>query len=480
MGYRMSKFIARNRTGVAAATFIAIAVLAGTAASLYEARRARQNELRAERRFNDVRALADSLLFDIHDAIRDLPGSTPARKLIVERAQEYLDNLSRESQSDPKLLVELANAYIKLATVQGDGRDANLGNTPALLANFRKAVDLLEGSAALDPANTDTRELLARTRLNYGRALNRTGNKKENEEQIEKSLAILEPLASSSMNDRKAQAALGDAYAQAGFAQAEKNNLAQALDFHTKALAMYSNLAEAEPSNDVYRRDLSFCHKRVAAILGTQKQYSEALDHERAALTIDEALLAAHPDSVQAQYNITFTYSDTGYFLNEQKDYDSALAWYRKAQVIRQALVDADPRNTRAKEGLSNTENYIGLLLRNKGEFRPAIDSLKKGLAIRKELLEKDPTNDDLRTKVAESEWGLGDLYAALAFHAKTPRSSGMGYCRELEIWDRNALTLMRQQTDAGHWDTFKPDDLKKVTEDLARCDQLLGTAAQR
>ena len=39
------------------------------------ARRAR----RAEQRFDDVRRLANAFLFDVHDAIRDLPGSTPAR-----------------------------------------------------------------------------------------------------------------------------------------------------------------------------------------------------------------------------------------------------------------------------------------------------------------------------------------------------------------------------------------------------------------
>ena len=35
---------------------------------------------RAEKRFNDVRQLSDSLIFDVHDAIQNLPGATPARK----------------------------------------------------------------------------------------------------------------------------------------------------------------------------------------------------------------------------------------------------------------------------------------------------------------------------------------------------------------------------------------------------------------
>jgi hypothetical protein len=34
---------------------------------------------------NDVRGLTNSLIFDVHDSIKDLPGSTPARKIIVDR-----------------------------------------------------------------------------------------------------------------------------------------------------------------------------------------------------------------------------------------------------------------------------------------------------------------------------------------------------------------------------------------------------------
>ena len=49
---------------------------------------------RAEKRFNDVRQLSDSLIFDVHDAIQNLPGATPARKLLLDRAVQYLDRWS--------------------------------------------------------------------------------------------------------------------------------------------------------------------------------------------------------------------------------------------------------------------------------------------------------------------------------------------------------------------------------------------------
>jgi len=475
--YRMSKFIARNKAAVAAGVLIALAVLVGASVSFYEAYRAHQNELRAERRFNDVRALANSLLFEIHDSIRDVPGATAARQLIVQRAQEYLDNLSRESQSDPALLRELATAYIRLASVQGDARDSNLGNNPAALANFRKGIELLERAIALDPVNRDARVVLARTCLSYARSLSHAANFDANREQIRKAFGILEPLTASDPGDQAAQAALGEAYALAGFTYWAEKDPAAALSNHQKALAVYQRLASTNPENEEYRTQLSFCHKRIAAILGTEKQYAEALAEERAALTIDEAQLAHHPGSVRARYNITFTYSDTGYFLAEQGDVDGALTWYGKALEIRQALVDADPRDTRAKEGLSNTHNYIGNVLRKKGSLAAAIDSYKKSVALRRAMFENAPADASLRVKVAESEWNLGDTYASLAFQPNPSRRNQLEYCRESEKWNRSASPLIQQLVAKGDSDTFVPDDLAKLNRDLERCERVLKSA---
>ena len=102
-GYRARKFIRRHRMGAAATALVLAALAAGLFATLREARRAREAEARAERRFNDVRKLANSFLFEFHDAIRDLPGSTPARALVVQRALEYLDGLAKESSGDSAL-----------------------------------------------------------------------------------------------------------------------------------------------------------------------------------------------------------------------------------------------------------------------------------------------------------------------------------------------------------------------------------------
>ena len=109
--YRARKFLSRNKLGVAAVGLIFITLAGGVVSTGIE-------QARTQARFNDVRALANSILFEISDAIRDLPGSTPARLLLVERAHTYLDKLAHESGDDPSLERELAEAYKKVGEVQ--------------------------------------------------------------------------------------------------------------------------------------------------------------------------------------------------------------------------------------------------------------------------------------------------------------------------------------------------------------------------
>jgi len=51
---------------------------------------AEQERDKAKRRFNDVRMLANSFIFEIHEKIEKLAGSTPARELLVKKGLEYL------------------------------------------------------------------------------------------------------------------------------------------------------------------------------------------------------------------------------------------------------------------------------------------------------------------------------------------------------------------------------------------------------
>ena len=441
--YRSAKFVRRHKLGVAIACLAFVLVVTGMVVIVRAERRARAEQALAERRFNDVRKLADSLIFEIHDSIRTLPGATAARQLIVQRAQQYLDSLATDAKSDSGLLRELAAAYARLASVQGEVTNANLGNSKEALKNYRRAVELLEAAVAASPGDRDSRRELAETYLELYRS---TESGSEARSLLEKATAILEPLSTSYPADPNIQHALAKTHEMWGSFFGATGQLKESQANYEKSLALCSRLAESEPGNHVYQRELAYAHKHLGGTFIMQKQLQPALEHYRAGLAIDEAQLEANPQDASRRYDITFTYSDIGYILGEQGDVDGALNHYRKALAIRKALADADPKDTRARRGMANTYTYIGGLLRTIGQSQESIAAHREALSIRESLSHNDPSNGDKRLDVAKAEENVAEDYVQLAFLPRTSPRERLALCRQTESLLQQALPVLRDQ----------------------------------
>ena len=117
--YRARKFGQRYWAPVTATAI----VIASLSVGLYVANRERTL---AQRRFAEVRRLTNKL-FDIDAEVRQLPGSTKVRQLIVDTSLEYLRRLMVDAQNDPGLGLEVASAYMSVAQVEGLTTGPNLG-----------------------------------------------------------------------------------------------------------------------------------------------------------------------------------------------------------------------------------------------------------------------------------------------------------------------------------------------------------------
>jgi eukaryotic-like serine/threonine-protein kinase len=475
-GYRTSKFVTRHKVGVAVAALVTVALLSATGVTLRQARIARANEARAEKRFNDVRKLANSLMFEVHDSIRDLPGATAARKLIIQRAQEYLDSLSEESKSDPALLRELAAAYSRLATLQGDSRDANLGNTAISLQNYHRAIELGRAAVALDPQNPNLKRALAEDYTRLDLPLFQKGDMNGERECLREALLILEPIAVSKQRDLHVQYALGKAYELKGSLMFRENNRDGALEFYARALHINEVLAGVDTQNAAYRANVSFGHKHLGSVLLAQNHLDEALEHYRA-LSIDEADLAAHPDNLSSRYYITYDYDEIGHILGKRGDLETALSYFHKALDIRAGMAAADPGDTRAQAGLAATCNSIGPLLQRKGDYSGALAMLRKALHIREALAQRDPANERFRFSIAETQALLGELYVAMA--AQTALAKQALYCREARPLLERSLAVYLQIQAEGKLRVEDVAFLEEIQKAAERCAQTIAPSGQ-
>ena len=132
---RAWKFVKRNRWAVAAGLTLAASLIGGFTVSTIEARR-------AERRFAQVRELANTFLFQFYDQVTPLAGSTAVCASIVETARKYLDGLAQDAGNDKGLILELAQAYQRLGDVQSRTGSANLGQVEDARRNYQRALDL--------------------------------------------------------------------------------------------------------------------------------------------------------------------------------------------------------------------------------------------------------------------------------------------------------------------------------------------------
>jgi len=133
--YRAGKFLRRHRIGVAAAVVALAALLGEAGIAVYEGHM-------AQRRFQEVRKLAHTFVFDLHDQIAKLEGSTQARETMVRTGLEYLDSLARNAGADLDLQREIAAAYMKIGDAEGYPTKPNLGRIADAVASYRKAGDI--------------------------------------------------------------------------------------------------------------------------------------------------------------------------------------------------------------------------------------------------------------------------------------------------------------------------------------------------
>jgi eukaryotic-like serine/threonine-protein kinase len=168
--YRFVKFLRRNRMSVLAASLVGLALLGGILATSWQAQVASEQRARAERRFNDVRALARSLVFELDDSIRKLPGAVVGRRIIIERSLQYLDNLAQEAGGDVSLQRELAAEFERIGDLQGGTLQKN-ADTAGSLESYRKALAIRTAVAQAHSSNLQDKLALAHSYQRYYNAL---------------------------------------------------------------------------------------------------------------------------------------------------------------------------------------------------------------------------------------------------------------------------------------------------------------------
>jgi tetratricopeptide (TPR) repeat protein len=464
--YRAGKFATRHKLGVASTALLALAIAGGVGATIREARIAAANEKRAEQRFNDVRKLANSLMFEVHDAIRDLPGSTPARRLLVSRALEYLDSLGTQSKGDVSLQKEIAAAYDRVGDVLGYPYAANLGDENGALQSYNKALAIRQSLSATAPNDTDLQRDLLGTYFRLAQVLESAGDFRGALTVLAKAQPIAGKLASTA-NDAAAMDRFAGVYYFTALTQVRTGDINAALQNYQQAATIRDQALKKEPASFVLRTHLAADYGGIARCAALKHDMNQAIDRQAKAT----AILADVAKSNSGNATVMEYYGEG---LNLLADYrhDSgnpaaALKTYKDAHRVFADLMKADPKNSLAKSNFAFSNIGIARSLASLGNPTLAIRTVRESIATFEEMAPKTSGNRYLRTGLASAYAVLGDAYSALA-RASDAAATRRNYWNESASACRTSLELWEDKKKRGELEAEE----RESADDAAQCEK--------
>lgn len=396
--YRAAKFCRRNRVWVAAATMVIFAIIGGLTASLAYAHRAEVERVRAERRLDSLRTLNESLLFEFHDSIKDLPGATPARALVLKRALQYLDQLAADTDENAAVLADLASAYGRLAQIQSGERGPHLGGADSIriaAVSNRKALAIWRKLALEHPQNEQYRDglLQAMWSITDNERMDGdfAGAIRHQEERLAmvRNLYAHQPSTKLQYSISASLAALSDLHRTSG-------NADLAVNYAQKALAVRQAILNADPGSFRAKRAVALSHEFLGHALSGKHDYARAAEEHKKTLELVEPLVPERRndgDIRRLQFVAKNNLCESLSLANRPAD---ALPSCRSAVSIEEALHRTDTYDLDVSEDLASAYSTLGSALQAAGRYREA-----RGWQLRAELLsrtgmERDPDSSEI------------------------------------------------------------------------------------
>jgi len=425
--YRAGKFVRRNKLALSAAVLLFATVLAGLVGIVWQWRAANLERRRVEARSEDLRQLSNSLLSEIDEALKELPGSTPVQQLIVQRVLEHLDHVAKDAAGDRRTQLDLVSAYTRLGNLQGNPYEQNIGDATGALVSLDKAIGIAQALQSRNPKDSSVLGALAiaqKARSNVLFGMSRT------RESIVAIRAAIDAFQAQFANTTATPPQLNEAAGafnglgdQLGLpGVASLGDSAGALDAYRKAVELSRRALAIDPNFTRSSRTLAIDFSKIGDIV-IQTDPAAAVAEYRQSLSAWSALIASGDSSATSKRGLARVYMKLGQALSLSRDYTAALAAFDQADSTIRRYAAADPKDIRASTDLfvlddDEAQAYFDMLdpelNLNSGDrsenARHAVALLRDSIAIIEKLLSVDPGNRIWMTNLAYDKVSLGTL----------------------------------------------------------------------
>jgi tetratricopeptide (TPR) repeat protein len=311
--YRAGKFIRRRRLAFSIAAAATVVIAGSAIAALVQEQRARNALTQSHLQLQTAVEMANSSLFEIHDAVAKLPGSTRTRALIVDRAIQSLARLQQNGGAGTQLRSGLAAAYEKLSDIQYRDGPGNLGASKAAEIIAKQALDLRQSLASADPGNTAALQSVAADLVRIGDIHRLVVKSAHAVREYRDAVQIYERLATADSASAGARAQLADARQNLAVSLASVEDKQGALEQIQLAVNLRRDILAGNPKDAAAQRGL----EQAWLIRGNLERdqsgnYTSAVESQMQALAIARALAVRFPHQNSYRTDVASVLSSLG------------------------------------------------------------------------------------------------------------------------------------------------------------------------
>ena len=331
----------RQRRWIVGLSTVAL-LMAGLAVwAEFNRREAVTQRAEAERNFAVAKQGAESLVFDIAQALRDQEGMrTETVRKILGMAEQVIARLVEKSENNLELMhiqSAMLNEFAQTYAAQGD--------TTKQDEAARKAAAIAERLSVTDPGNFKWQNQLALAHIRIGDTLFEHGKLDDALKEFQKSLAVAEQTAKAHPSIEEGQLNLAPAYERLGNVLDAQGKLTESLDAYRTSRDLLAGLSEGNPTNAGWLRDLSVVYNKVGHVLESQGDLAGALKNYQDSLAIRQRLAISDSANADWQYGLAVVHERIGQVQMAQGDLSGALQSFESRRAIISRLANIDPGN---------------------------------------------------------------------------------------------------------------------------------------
>jgi tetratricopeptide (TPR) repeat protein len=417
-GYRLRKFVRRNKRPVLAASLVLLALVAGIVGTAWQAVRAeRARAAEAERaegeRLAKERAEANFEL--VEEAVGKYLGTVThspelnradfhrLRKTLLEGAIPFHQKLIAQKGDDPGVEAGRGRAYSRL----GEVRRA-MGENEAALQDFEAERAIFARLSADFPAVPAYRHRLVMSLDSVGRSLAILGKLPEAERVLLQAVSICEKLAADFPGDREFRHTLALLHSYLGRLLDEQGRREPAEAAFRRALDVQEELAADVRAEPIHRNALAQSHNNLGNLLRNLERRREAEAAYRRAADIHEKLVAELPLEPDYREDLAKHYGNLGFLAFDASEFEKSAEAFRHVLVIQKKLADDFPTVPGYRQTLANTHNNLGSTLACWGKRAEAEAAHRRAQDIQEKLAADFPTVPEYALELGGSYCNLG------------------------------------------------------------------------